>query len=77
MAKVFVKLNNAAARFKDDSGKQLEPHVVHELELSERVQKAIEIGLLEKQPEPQKKDKRAPAVEPEPTEEKESAKKNL
>lgn len=45
---VSVKLKNQNGRFKDDSGKQLKPFNVYKLEPSERVVKAIEIGLLEK-----------------------------
>jgi hypothetical protein len=53
MGKVSVKLANPAGRFKDDSGKQLQAHMTYSLEASERVVKAIEIGLLEKIPNAQ------------------------
>jgi hypothetical protein len=48
---VAVKLKHPAGRFKDDSGKYLQPHKLYKLDASsERVVKAIEIGLLEKIP---------------------------
>jgi hypothetical protein len=71
---VHVKLKHSAGRFKDDAGNQLEPFITYELEASERIVKAIEIGLLEKQPVPPSKEKRKAPADPDIQEE--QAKKN-
>lgn len=46
--KIAVKLANASNSFKDDQGNKLEPHVVHHVEDSERILKAIGHGMLER-----------------------------
>lgn len=69
MGKIAVRVVNPDNLVKDESGKRLEPYVIHQVEESDHVKKSIQFNLLERvreaeKPEEVKEEKSLPAPDP-------------